>query len=206
MSDIAIKIENLGKRYRYGAAQSVSSNLRADLTDWVRGVFRRGDRSLKTEDRRLPASGSSPQSAAPSSVSSLKSKAESDETPLSSAANGTMVASRVFDAVLSVPPDQRTKEIAILCTDSRNNDPRNGLALSKNAHWQFDRGLRSITDDYRVTVNRNKFVEEGVPGQKLSDFDGHRLFLPGDPKYWPETPHLAWHREHKYSHHQTERV
>ena len=26
-------------------------------------------------------------------------------------------------------------------SDSRNNDPRNGLALSKNAHWQFDRGL-----------------------------------------------------------------
>jgi putative restriction endonuclease len=32
--------------------------------------------------------------------------------------------------------------------DSRNNDPRNGLALSKNAHWQFDRGLWAVTDDY----------------------------------------------------------
>jgi len=78
--------------------------------------------------------------------------------------------------------------------DSRNNDPRNGLALSKNAHWQFDRGLWSITDDYRVIVNVEKFIEEGVPGQKLADFDGHRLFLPGDPKYWPEPTHLAWHR------------
>ena len=38
-------------------------------------------------------------------------------------------------------------------SDSRNNDPRNGLALSKNAHWQFDRGLWSITDEYRVIVN-----------------------------------------------------
>jgi putative restriction endonuclease len=83
--------------------------------------------------------------------------------------------------------------------DSRNNDPRNGLALSKNAHWQFDRGLWSITDDYRVIVNREKFIEEGVPGQKLADFDGHRLFLPGDPKYWPEPTHLAWHRERKFA-------
>ena len=83
--------------------------------------------------------------------------------------------------------------------DSRNNDPRNGLALSKNAHWQFDRGLWAIGDDYRVVVNREKFIEDGLPGQKLSDFDGHRLFLPGDPKYWPAHAYLAWHREHKFA-------
>ena len=79
-------------------------------------------------------------------------------------------------------------------SDSRNNDPRNGLALCKNAHWQFDRGLWSITDDYRVVVNAEKFIEEGVPGQKLAGFEGHRLFLPNDPKYWPDQTHLAWHR------------
>ena len=83
--------------------------------------------------------------------------------------------------------------------DSRNNDPRNGLALSKNAHWQFDRGLWSITDDYRVIINREKFIEEGVPGQKLADFEGHRLFLPGDPRYWPEQTHLSWHRERRFA-------
>jgi putative restriction endonuclease len=83
-------------------------------------------------------------------------------------------------------------------SNSRNNDPRNGLALSKNAHWQFDRGLWSITDDYRVIVNRERFLEEGVPGQKLADFEGHRLFLPSDPKYWPEPTHLTWHRGNKY--------
>jgi putative restriction endonuclease len=82
-------------------------------------------------------------------------------------------------------------------SDSRNNDPRNGLALCKNAHWQFDRGLWSITDDYRVIVNRERFIEEGVPGQKLADFEGHRLFLPCDPKHWPEQTYLAWHRTNK---------
>ncbi|OQB94514.1 MAG: hypothetical protein BWX84_00161 [Verrucomicrobia bacterium ADurb.Bin118] len=81
--------------------------------------------------------------------------------------------------------------------DSRNNDPRNGLALCKNAHWQFDRGLWSITDDFRIIVNREKFLEEGVAGQRLADFEGRRLFLPSDPKYWPVPTHLAWHREHK---------
>ena len=79
--------------------------------------------------------------------------------------------------------------------DSRNNDPRNGIALSKNAHWQFDRGLWSLNDDYRVLVNREKFIEDGVPGQRLTDFEGRRIFLPSDPKYWPEHTYLDWHRK-----------
>jgi putative restriction endonuclease len=83
--------------------------------------------------------------------------------------------------------------------DSRNNDPRNGLALSKNAHWQFDRGLWSITDDFRVIVNMERFLEEGVAGQRLADFEGHRLFLPSDPKYWPDPTYLNWHREQRFS-------
>ncbi|MCX5851077.1 MAG: HNH endonuclease [Deltaproteobacteria bacterium] len=80
--------------------------------------------------------------------------------------------------------------------DSRNNDPRNGIALTKNAHWQFDRGLWSLNDNYKVLVNREKFIEEGVPGQRLADFEGRRIFLPGDPKYWPEYNYLDWHRRH----------
>lgn len=79
--------------------------------------------------------------------------------------------------------------------DSHSNDPRNGLALSKNAHWQFDRGLWSLDDDYRVRVHREKFIEDGVPGQRLVDFEGRRIFLPSDPKYWPEYAYLEWHRE-----------
>lgn len=79
--------------------------------------------------------------------------------------------------------------------DSRNNDPRNGIALSKNAHWQFDRGLWSLSDNYRVLVNREKFIEDGVPGQRLADFVGRRIFLPSEPKYWPEPEYLGWHRK-----------
>lgn len=80
--------------------------------------------------------------------------------------------------------------------NSRNNDPRNGMALSKNAHWQFDRGLWSVNDDYRVLVNREKFREEGISGQCLTDFEGRRISLPDDPRYWPEQDSLEWHRQH----------
>lgn len=80
-------------------------------------------------------------------------------------------------------------------SDSRSNDPRNGLALTKNAHWQFDRGLWSLNNDYRVLLNINKFVEYGEPGLRLSDFEGRKIFLPGDPKYWPGHTYLDWHRK-----------
>jgi len=57
MSDIAIKIENLGKRYRYGGVAPLSANLRADVTEWVRGVFRRGHRSRQPEAGSLQVAG-----------------------------------------------------------------------------------------------------------------------------------------------------
>jgi len=84
--------------------------------------------------------------------------------------------------------------------DSRDNDPRNGLALTKNAHWQFDRGLWSLDDNYRVIIDKEKFIEDGVAGQRLADFEGRRLFLPSDPKYWPEHNYISWHRkQHGFS-------
>ncbi len=39
MSDTAIKIENLGKRYRYGGVAPLSDSLRTDLTDWAKGLL-----------------------------------------------------------------------------------------------------------------------------------------------------------------------
>jgi lipopolysaccharide transport system ATP-binding protein len=42
ISDITIQIEKVGKRYRYGGAAPLSYNLRADITQWVKGLFRHG--------------------------------------------------------------------------------------------------------------------------------------------------------------------
>jgi hypothetical protein len=36
--------------------------------------------------------------------------------------------------------------------DCKNDDPRNGLALSKNAHWMFDEGLWTFTDDLKILI------------------------------------------------------
>jgi putative restriction endonuclease len=80
--------------------------------------------------------------------------------------------------------------------DSRNNHPRNGIALCKNAHWMFDEGLWSLDDDYRVLIDPNRFDESGVNELLLSPKANARVLLPADPNYWPDKTHLAWHRKH----------
>lgn len=82
--------------------------------------------------------------------------------------------------------------------DSRNNEPRNGLALCKNAHWLFDRGLWTISDEYRVIIAVTKFSESSPDGRSLQDYHGQQLRLPADAELWPNPIHLAWHRNHVF--------
>ncbi len=80
-------------------------------------------------------------------------------------------------------------------SDSRNNDPRNGLALSQNAHWLFDNGLWTLSDDYRVITAEGHFHEAGSDQKLLRDYHGERIHLPADRTQWPNPIHLAWHRK-----------
>lgn len=80
---------------------------------------------------------------------------------------------------------------------SNNNDPRNGIALSKNAHWAFDEGLWSLTDDYRVVLANGRFCETGPLPYLLASFDGKRIHLPKNRALWPDPRHLDWHRYNK---------
>ena len=83
-------------------------------------------------------------------------------------------------------------------SDSRNNDPRNGMALCKNAHWTFDQGLWTVTDDYRVLVADDRFCEDSPDGRALAGYAGQPLRLPRDQSFWPSPKCLAWHREHRF--------
>jgi putative restriction endonuclease len=83
---------------------------------------------------------------------------------------------------------------------SGNNDVRNGLALSKNAHWLFDNGLWTLTDNYEVVVATQHFYEDNL-GQTvplLSSFSGHSILLPDNSTLWPLKKHLAWHRKNRF--------
>src|SRR5688572_8544055 len=83
-------------------------------------------------------------------------------------------------------------------SDSRNNDPRNGVALCKNAHWLFDQGLWSLTDDCRVLVATGKYAEESPDQKALTHYHGQRLRLPKDLAFCPNPVFVAWHRKNKF--------
>ncbi len=68
----------------------------------------------------------------------------------------------------------------------------NGIALSGTAHWMFDRGLVSLSDDFEILISR-----------QVNDFESVRAFinesgraiLPARSTDWPHPHFLDWHRE-----------
>jgi putative restriction endonuclease len=74
------------------------------------------------------------------------------------------------------------------------NSPTNGIALSKTAHWFFDRGFWSITDDFLVLVKSEIFDEAGEVSYLLKPRISKPILLPGNQSLWPGREFLAWHR------------
>jgi len=59
--------------------------------------------------------------------------------------------------------------------DTQNDELTNGLALSKNAHWMFDEGLWSVSDELRIIIHRHRFTEQGPDSFQLGSFAGRQL-------------------------------
>ncbi|ESY77667.1 restriction endonuclease [Mesorhizobium sp. LNHC221B00] len=69
----------------------------------------------------------------------------------------------------------------------------NGIALSGTAHWMFDRGLISLSDDLEILISRQVNDLESVQ----TFINKTRRAIP--PRRQIERPHphfLQWHREH----------
>ena len=73
---------------------------------------------------------------------------------------------------------------------AQNDDPTNGLALSKNAHRQFDAGPWSADDRSRVIVNRSAFTEPGRDALLLSSFVSRHLQSDPNSKLRPQSVDL----------------
>ena len=74
------------------------------------------------------------------------------------------------------------------------DDPRNGLALSHEAHWAFDQGIFTISDQYEVLVHP-KANDADQRFFSVIDADGKRIALPGEESNYPHPEALAWHQE-----------
>ena len=77
---------------------------------------------------------------------------------------------------------------------TQNDDPSNGLALSKNAHWMFDQGLWSADEDLRVIVNTRAFTEHGPDSLRLGNYAGRHLQFDPSANLRPAKVSLQQHR------------
>jgi putative restriction endonuclease len=69
----------------------------------------------------------------------------------------------------------------------------NGIALSGTAHWMFDRGLISLSDDLEILISRQ--VNDLDSAQKFIN-KTRRALPPGRQFELPHPRFLQWHREH----------
>lgn len=74
-----------------------------------------------------------------------------------------------------------------------SDDPRNGLALSQTAHWAFDRGIFTLSDQYEIQIH-SKVTQANTRLFPLIGLDGKRIHLPSDEAYHPHPEALEWHR------------
>ena len=71
---------------------------------------------------------------------------------------------------------------------------QNGICLTPTLHRAFDRGLVTISDDYRTRVS-SSFIEDSNSSYALGQFEGQKLYLPEKAEYAPSLEYLEWHRD-----------
>ncbi|MDF3029207.1 MAG: endonuclease [Fluviicola sp.] len=74
---------------------------------------------------------------------------------------------------------------------SKDDTITNGIALSPNLHRAYDRGLITITEDYLVKIS--PAISENDSPYSLGQFNGKRILLPENSRYYPSLENLGWH-------------
>ncbi len=79
-------------------------------------------------------------------------------------------------------------------SEGYNDSLTNGLALCPNLHRAFDRGLISISNNYKVILNNN-FIENEKSTLNLTQFNDTKIILPDNKEYYPSIESLIHHRK-----------
>jgi putative restriction endonuclease len=76
-------------------------------------------------------------------------------------------------------------------SESADDDPRNGMALTPDMHWAMDKYLIAPDPEFVWRVSRN--LDDRIPEyQRLTNLNGKKVFLPGEKRFWPKRESLAW--------------
>jgi hypothetical protein len=75
-----------------------------------------------------------------------------------------------------------------------SDDPRNGITLSRTAHWAFDKGMFTISDQYEIIVHP-KAKNANTSKFPILDMNGIQINLPEDDNYYPHPEAIEWHKK-----------
>jgi putative restriction endonuclease len=76
-------------------------------------------------------------------------------------------------------------------SEAGDDDPRNGLALTPDMHWAFDRNLITPDTEYRWRVSRA--LDLRIPDHRvLTELEGKPLFLPREARSYPKREAIEW--------------
>lgn len=70
--------------------------------------------------------------------------------------------------------------------------PSNGIALCRDMHWAFDKGMFTIGDDFKVIVHPD------VESDYLQQYNNKSLYIPENAFFRPDINNLHYHQTHIY--------
>jgi len=80
---------------------------------------------------------------------------------------------------------------------SHDDTISNGISFCPNLHRAFDKGLFSISDNYKVIVS-DCFSESIDTDCGIKRFAGKQIILPQDSIFYPKIENLRWHRMNRF--------
>ncbi|WP_372638421.1 HNH endonuclease [Fodinibius sp.] len=79
-------------------------------------------------------------------------------------------------------------------SESKNDDPRNGIALCKTHHWMFDTYLLTVLPDYRIKLSL-WLKQEGEKIDQTLALDKKEIMIPEEQRFLPSEEALEEHSE-----------
>jgi len=67
--------------------------------------------------------------------------------------------------------------------------------MCSNLHRAFDAGLLSLNDNYEILIKGKRTFEENNSPFNLRQFEGKKILLPLNEKFYPDLENLNWHRK-----------
>ncbi len=80
---------------------------------------------------------------------------------------------------------------------SYDDNPANGIALCKLCHWTFDKGLFSVSGQYKILVSPQINHDQNLP-RYLVELDKKAIAIPTEEAFWPSKHSFQWHRDNKF--------